>query len=168
MINLIITLLFIVSLLLGSVISNFLNTFAIKLISFFILFCLALTKIFEYSIKKLCSTLTDKEFKIFDFTFILKIVNDNTLADKDHSKILSPKEGIPLAIALSLDGICAALSIGMYSIDYYKITFFSFCITFIMFIAGNVLGKGFFAKRKMDLSWISVLILLCLAFSKLM
>lgn len=166
-INLVTTILFIISLIIGSITSSFLDINMINIISFLILFALGITKLFEFSFKKLFSKLSIKEFKIYDFKFILQVVSDSRLADSDQSKMLSSKEAISLAIALSLDGICAAFSIGMSYNNYLIISLLSFTITTLMFISGNVLGKGFFAKKNLNIGWLCGVLLIALAVSKI-
>ena len=41
------------------------------------------------------------EFRICEFRFFLNLYVDSTVADVDHSKVLSPKEAVSLAVALS-------------------------------------------------------------------
>lgn len=167
LINIIITLLFIISLFLGNVLSNVLNVNLIKIISFLILFCLGIFKLFEFSIKKYFGKIkSEKKFKLFNFNFILQVVNDNTLADVNSDLDLSLKESITLGIALSLDGIAAAISVGLFFSNYLFVLFVSFSITFIMFLIGNILGRKI-SMKEINLGWLSGLILIILAITKI-
>ncbi len=104
---------------------------------------------------------------MYNVKFILQVIKDNTLADADKSKVLSIKESISLGMALSLDGICAAVSFGLSFNNYIIVFIFSFSITFIMFILGNVIGKKINNGKELNLSWLSGVILLILAITKL-
>lgn len=142
------------------------NINVINIISFIILLCLGIYKIFEYSIKKYFKELKEKEFNLFNIKFILNVVTNNTLADIDNSKILSVKESISLGVALSLDGICAALTVGLTFNNYFLIFILSFSITFFMFLAGNIIGKKTSTKN-LNLNWLSGVILIILAITKI-
>ncbi len=166
-INSTVTISFIIALLLGSVVSSFLDQTLIRVISFFILFALSLIKFFEYTIKRYFSKINNKEFKMYDIKFILQVVQDNTLADTDKSKVLSVSESISLGLALSLDGMCAALSFGMEFNNYLLVFLFSFSITYIMLFLGNYIGKKIGEYKEFNLSWLSGVILFILAITKL-
>lgn len=167
-ISIIVTLLFIISLFIGNIIGSFLDINIIKYISFVILLFLGLYKLFEFTIKNFYIKLNDKEFKLFNIKFILNVISDSTLADIDKSKKLSIKESISLGVALSLDGICAALTVGMVFTNYVITILLSFCITLFMFLIGNIIGKKISYKKDINLSWLSGFILIILAITKLL
>lgn len=166
-INLVITITFILAMVIGEILSDFINPSYLNIISFFILFSLAILKFFEYSIKKYFCNIKNKSFKLYNMSFILSVVSDSTLADVDKSKELNCKEAISLGLALSLDGICAALSIGLLFNNYLLAFIYSFSITFLMFIIGNKLGNKISRKKDINLSWFSGLILLILSITKI-
>ncbi len=98
---------------------------------------------------------------------MLEVINNNTLADKDNSKNLSFKESICLGFVLSIDGITAAFSTGLMFNNYILVLFFSFFITLFMFLIGNILGKKIKSKGTSNFSWVSGIILLFLALTKI-
>lgn len=167
-INFINTTTFIFAMFIGQIIGDLINSNILKLISFLILFSLGLWKILEYSCKKYFTKNKNKTFKMFDIKFILQIANDSTIADKDKSKTLSSLEAISLGLALSLDGICAGLSVGLTYSNYISIFLCVFSITYTMFAIGNVIGNSLSQKRKINLSWLSGIILLILSFTKIL
>lgn len=166
-ITIIVTFLFIFSLFLGNSVGHFLDFYTIKIISFLILFCLSLSKFFEFSIKKYFSKLSSKNFKLFNFNFIVQVINNNTLADSDNSKTLSLKESISLGFVLSLDGMSAAFSTGLMFNNYFLVLISSFSITLFMFLLGNILGKKIKSNNNSNYSWISGIVLLILAITKI-
>lgn len=165
--NLIITILFVTSNFFGELISLYVEQSVLNIISFFILFVLSLCNFFKYSIKKYFLKLNNKKFTLYNINFIMQVAVDSTLADSDNSKILSLKEAISLGVALSLDGITVALSIGFFFNNYIILFLTSFVITISMFIIGNILGCKFSKKMDINLSWLSGIIFLILAITKI-
>ncbi len=167
--NIIISSSFFLSMILGQFITPLLDDLIIRLFSFIILFLIGIFKLLEYCIKKYFdSNNSTKEFSIFNFKFVLQVLNDSIVADKDNSKVLSCKETIPLGIALSLDGISVGISLGLSNSNFYSLGISSFLITILMFSLGNILGNKISSKRDINIGWICGTILLILAFSKLL
>ena len=97
------------SLLVGSFLQNYISLNIAKIISFIILFLLGIYRLFESILKSYINNnskeLSPFKFKLFDFNFVLQVYADEIKADFDKSKILTSKESIYLAIALSLDSL---------------------------------------------------------------
>ena len=96
-----------ISLFLGNFIKDFLPGNLPILLSFCILMIIGIYRLFEGLFKnyitkknKLNKPLT---FKIFDLNFVLQVYADETKADFDNSKVLTIKESLYLASALSFD-----------------------------------------------------------------
>jgi putative sporulation protein YtaF len=160
-----------VALILGNLLKSFIPKNLTVGICFAILFILGVGRLLEYSIKKWLSTKASGQhnisFKCWDIHFILDVYMDSTKADSDHSKSLSPKEAISLAIALSLDGIAAGFGAGLTDIQWLPIVLTSFLIGLGAILGGAVIGKKFTDNTEVDLAWLSGALLLVLAFLKL-
>ncbi len=141
----------------------------ISAISFLILIGLGLIKIFEYSIKNWIKKNNNpkKDFYFLNFHFLLQVITDSTEADADESKYLSLKEAYTLGFALSLDGFTAGIGAGLLSFDTGTVMLLSFVTGFLSMILGGFLGRKLAKKTKIDLSWISGVILVILAILKI-
>lgn len=155
----------------GSLISRFIPSVFTTSICFAMLLLLGMTKLFEGTLKALIgsngSLSRNYEFEVSDFRFFLNVCIDNTAADADHSLILSPKESFSLAIALSLDGLAAGFGTGLVAINLGQIIFFSLIINIIAILAGCFIGNKVAEKTDLNLSWLSGVTLMILAFLKL-
>jgi len=156
-INIICTLVLGVSLFLGSAIGSYIPPNLIKLFD-------STSKSF---IKKNNNINKEINFSMFNLSFILQIYVNPENADKDLSKSLSVKESVALALALSMDALAAGFGAGIADISY-SLVLFSFLVvnTSLMVIACNLGGKVS-EKINMDISWISGVLLIVLAFLKL-
>ena len=141
------------------------------IICFLLLLMIGLIKCFESFIKSWISTgqKNSKHFKLklFDINFVLIVYSDNIKADIDNSKILSPKEAVYLALALSLDGFVAGFGYGLTDINYLELIILSFVSNILAIMLGSVSGKYLRNCTDIDFSWLGGVILILLAFSKL-
>ena len=160
------------SLIIGSVLSDFINANITIAIGFVIMFLLGIIKLFDSSIKTLIRKNKNfkKEYKftLFSLNFILNVYADPEKADMDRSRLLSPVEAVSLAIALSLDGAIAGFGAGLLSGSIIQTVLFSFVIGACFIIAGYRLGNHISKKLSFDMSWISGILLILLAFLKLL
>ena len=92
---------------------------------------------------------------------------DETKADIDHSKELNAKEAVYLAVALSIDSLATGIAFGMAVQDPLDVLFISLLMGILIIVIGQWIGKRISKAVHMDLSWISGLILIILAFSRL-
>jgi len=154
------------------IIGQFLPQVLIEWLPFLILTGLGLSKIFEGTIKQIIKKHNginkDFEFSLFNLGFILQVYADNEIADSDHSKILSMKEAIPLAIALGLDGLSVGFSAGLTSINIYLLLAMSLTMEFICITVASKLGSTVAKKTTLDLSIFSGLILILIAISDIL
>ena len=138
---------------------------------FAMLLMLGLTKLFDSTLKALIgpkgSLTRNYEFKVSDFRFFLNVYIDNTAADVDHSLTLSPKESFSLALALSLDGLAAGFGAGLVAANFIQIIIFSLIINIIVILGGCFVGNKIAEKTELNLSWLSGVTLILLAFLKL-
>lgn len=165
------TLFLVISLALGTFIKSFLPNTIAPFICFTLLFILGIVRLFEGLIKNFLNqkalSPNHIELTIFDFKLILNVYADATRADIDHSKVLSTKEALYLGIALSLDSLAVGLSVSLAVINFYEIIIFSLVFNALALLLGCALGQRLAEKVETDLSWVSGMILILLAFLKL-
>lgn len=156
------------SLLIGGLLQNYISLNIAKIISFIILFCLGLYRLFEGMLKtyinKNYKNFSPLKFKLFDFQFVLQVYADETKADFDNSKTLSSREAMYLAFALSLDSLAVGFGSSLISINYMQVFIFSLFIGFMLILLGSYIGKKFIENLNLNLSWLSGLLLILLAF----
>ncbi|MCS4521910.1 manganese efflux pump [Clostridium botulinum] len=107
------------------------------------------------------------KIKFSDLSFIIDICIDETKADMDHSKILSPKEALYLSTALSLDSLAIGLGSSLGNVNYMQIVILSLISDFVFVYAGAFVGRKFVEKSKLNLSWLSGIILIFLAITRI-
>ena len=156
-----------IGLFLGAIINSFLSDGAAGWIAFIILFGLGISKIFDSTIKQIIRKYNgfekDFKFSLFNLSFIFKIYADPKEADVDQSKELTPKEAMPLAIAIGLDGLSVGIGIGIAMINPFLILGLSRISDTIAIILGAYLGNKLAQKTNWDLSWLSGIILILIA-----
>lgn len=155
----------------GTIVKKILPQNLTIIISFLILILLGFYYLFESIVKsylKKKSLLKEKvKLKLFNIWFIIDIYVDETKADLDKSKSLSSKEAIYLATALSLDSIAIGFGSGLGSINYLNIILLSLIFHMIALLGGLYIGEKFVSRSKVNLSWLTGVILIVLAFLKL-
>jgi len=160
-----------ISLFFGSVFRPFIDENIASTISFGILFILGVMKIFDSTIKALIRKYNrlEKEvkFSIFNMQFILNIYANPEKADIDKSRTVSPKEAMYLAIALALDSFAVGFGAGLTDANAVQIVGFSLVTDMIAIILGCYIGNKVAEKLSINLSWLSGVILIFLAFSNL-
>jgi putative sporulation protein YtaF len=98
---------------------------------------------------------------------VLTVYADNIKADSDNSKVLSSKEAIYLALALSLDGFAAGFGFGLTEFSYLQMILLSFVSNIIAVSLGYIFGELLTKVTDKDFSWLGGAILIILAFTKL-
>lgn len=170
-INVISTLLLTASLLAGIAAKQYIPEAITKWICFAILFCVGFSKLFDSSIKALikkkqffCKKIA---FSISGLYLVLNIYADPNNADIDKSHDISVKEAIALALALSIDGLGVGFGAALAQLNILLTILFSFVIGMIAVKIGSRLGNLIASKAEVNLSWISGLLMIILAFLKL-
>lgn len=143
-INIICSLVLVFSLLVGNIIRDIVPLWLTTWLSFTILFSIGLIK--------LISGITSK--------------NDYALINKKIMSI-SPMEATILAFALSLDGFAIGFGIALVNTNILTILITSLIIGFIAILLGCYLGNKIAKNLKSNLSWLSGLLLIGLAFLSL-
>ncbi|MDU3337870.1 sporulation membrane protein YtaF [Paraclostridium bifermentans] len=167
-INLVCSLFLGISLALGGFLKDFLSPNTASVLSFALLLSLGFFRLFESFFKtyvrKFSSTGAPLTFKVFDFKFVLEIYANETKADYDKSKTLTLKEAVYLAVALSLDSLAVGFGSSLVSINHLQVIILSFVIGTCCLFIGVHIGKKFIEKVDLNLSWLSGLMLIVLAF----
>jgi len=160
-----------ISLLLGTSLKPYLPSELLKIASFIILFILGIVKLLDNLIKSIINkhTIIDKQikFSVLNLNFILNIYADPKEADLDESKTLSPSEALSLAIALSLDSLAAGFGIAFGNINIFAIIICSLIFSMLSIKSGAFIGNKISDKVPFQLSWLSGILLIFLAFIRL-
>ena len=159
------------SFLLGSVIKNYIPQGITVIICFAILMILGIIKIFDSFTKAIIKrhkNLNKKiKFSFFNLRFILNLYAAPEEADVDLSKTLSNSEAVALAISLSLDGLAVGLGAAMCDVNGLAVFIFSLVTNAFFLMFGCFIGNKIAKKVSFNLSWLSGVILIALAVSKL-
>lgn len=130
-----------------------------QMIGFGFLFGLGLYTIFEKTIKRLLH-------RVFH-NFFIDLYVDEKLADLDHSKSISSSEACFLGFTISCDSLVTGFSM----VANHNLVPFVFLCNFVINILactiGHFLGKKISQSISIDLSLVSGILLILLAFSKL-
>lgn len=160
-----------ISLFFGGFIKEFLPNKLAVILSFFILFIIGIYRLFEgifkAFIQKKRSLDKPLTFKLFDMNFVLQVYADETIADYDKSKTLSPKEAFYLSIALSFDSLAVGFGSSLGEVSFIQTIILCFILGLICISIGHIIGNKIVKKINTNLSWISGIILVTLAILKL-
>lgn len=160
-----------ISLFLGSLIKDSLPGNLPITLSFSILMILGIYRLFESLFKGYIQKHITPEksfsFRLFDFNFILQVYADETKADFDQSKVLSIKESLYLAIALSFDSLAVGFGSSLVGGGYIQAVILCFLVGLCAVLMGSFIGKKLVEKTNINLSWISGVILMVLAITKI-
>lgn len=170
-INVICTFFIVVALLTGSIIKVYIPEWLIILLGFSILFILGIIKFLDSIVKSLIKKYNNynKElsFSFLNLKFIINLYANPTDADVDDSKSLSPKEAISLGVAVGLDGLGVGFAAALGSPNIVMVMIMSLIVGMIAIFAGGYFGNKIARTLKFNLSWLSGLLLIILAFTKL-
>ncbi len=160
------------SLLLGTFLKAYIPGELLTFVSFIILFVIGITKLIDNIIKMLINKHTSitREFKfsMFSLNFILNIYSNPQEADLDQSKSLSPKEALSLALALSLDSLAAGFGAALGNINVLAVIISSLILSVVSIKSGELIGKKISDKSPIQISWLGGVLLITLAFFRLM
>lgn len=127
-----------------------------KIISFLVLFLLSLYKFYDAA--------ASRRHRKSDFTTgsLSRKIN------RDDKAVLSGKEAALLAFALSVDNISAGLCTGTVSLPPAVIFIFTTLIHFLTLKLGLFAGQLLASKSSRSFAWLSALILMALAFVRIL
>lgn len=157
-------------LLFGSWFQGFLPSGLPSFLCCIILTGLGCIKLFDGALKSLirhCSANEKKvTFSLSRLTFLLTIYADPAAANGPDISILSPKEALSLGIALALDSAAAGFGAGMTSLRLPAALLLTLFFTGAALSGGSFLGRRLAGHCPFQLSWLSGLLLLLLAYLK--
>ncbi len=141
-------------------------------ICFLLLCTLGCIKMFESALKALIRRHNAFEkkirFSLLQLSFVLKVYANPEEADRDRSRTLFPGEAAYLALALSLDGLAVGFGAGIRESSPLMIILFSLLLSFLSVLLGARLGGGLAERKSLDLGWLGGILLIALAFLKLL
>lgn len=160
------------SLAIGSLLKDFIPGNTAVIFSFIILLGLGIYRLFECIFKGYILKRSNSEkpltFKLFDFKFVMEVYANETKADFDNSKVLTPKEAFYLSMALSLDSLAVGFGSSLISINILEVMIICLIAGIIAISLGVFIGRKFVEKVDFDLSWLSGVILIVLAFMRIL
>ena len=165
-ISLVCTSLLAVALCFGSILHTIIPPTITQWGCFLILLTMGFTRLCDSAIKSFIrrNNLLKMQFSLFHFNVLLTVYADVERADWDGSKSLSPKEACFLACALSLDGLAVGLGSGLTGSSVFLPIVLSLILTAVAVSAGSALGRRIVGRIPFDLSYLSAILLLLLAF----
>lgn len=170
-INIICTVVLFISMLLGKLFKFILPNNISNLLSFFILLSLGVYYIIQGTTKNISNSERNLnkiiEIKISSIRIVVDIAVDCTKADLNKSGDLDILESIYLGIALSIDALGIGIGSAMSSNNIIMTTIYFFILNIIMLYTGLIFGKKVVTKSDIELSWLSGIILIVLAITKL-
>ena len=99
---------------------------------------------------------------------IIKLLDRNiTKADMDFSKTISPIEAAFLASSLSLDGLAVGIGAALGNVNGLAVFLFSLITNTVSIMVGCFIGNKIAIKTQINLSWLSGIVLIIIAFLKL-
>lgn len=160
------------SLAIGSILKDFIPGNTAVIFSFIILLGLGVYRLFECIFKgyivKRSNSQKPLTFKLFDFKFVMEVYADETKADFDNSKILSSKEAFYLSLALSLDSLAVGFGSSLIAVNIMEVMIICLIAGIIAISFGVFIGRKFVEKVNFDLSWLSGVLLIILAFMRIL
>lgn len=159
-----------ISLYLAGLVQKFIPASLCMTLSVILLIFLGVVSLFQSTIKsylKKHKGQKNMRFSLFDISFVVEIMFDETKADADNSKVLSAKEALLLAVALSVDSLATGFSAGLAAPNFSGIVLLCLVIGFISVRIGCVIGKKISEKSNLNLSWTSGVVLILLALTKI-
>lgn len=162
----------ILSLLLGSGVGHAIPQRLTDLFCFLILFLIGFVKLFDGALKSLIRRfpLPEKrlKFSVSQLHFILTVYADPAAANEEDISVLSPSEAFFLGLSLSLDSAAAGFGAGMTAFSLPLTVFLSLSLNTASILLGSGLGKRLAGRSSLDLSWLCGLLIIALAFFKLL
>ena len=160
-----------ISFLAGNIIKNYIPDWVTVFICFNVLIILGIMKILDSFTKSFIrkhKNINKKiRFSFLNFKFILNLYADPEQADVDLSKVLSPAEAVALAASLSLDGLAVGFGAAMGNANGLAVFGTSLITDMLFLMLGCYIGNKIAKKMSFNLSWLSGVILILLAVSKL-
>lgn len=159
------------SLFLGTIISRVLSPNTTTIICFAILFIIGSLRLFEsllkIYLKKKCINSSKYTFNVFDVKFHIDMSVAEECLDNKKTRVVESKEALSIAIACSLDGMAIGFGAALVGVNYIQVIILSLILNALILVIGSFLGRKVNERVNLNLSWISGLLLVFLAFMKL-
>lgn len=156
------------SIFLSNILSSIIPIHLFNIFSFFLLIIIGSYNIFSYAIKKYLKNMQilNKNINEKKQNLLVDIFIDETKADINKSNDIDIKESFLIGILGSIDSLCAGLSFPYTNI--FIVFLLTFCICSFLILIGFKTGNIFSEASKINLSWLSGVLLIILAFTKIM
>ena len=142
-----------------------------KAVCFTSLFILGAIRLADSLIKNYinhhCEVRKDIHFSFSQLKFIISIYGNPTAADSDHSHTLSMRETVFLAFAMSIDSLVAGTFAAFLRLNILLTMLSVFLIGMCAMSVGQMFGRKVVSRLRWDLAWLSGVLFIILAFSKL-
>jgi len=159
-----------ISIMLSNLLVNVIPIHLFNMLSFLVLIIIGSYNIFSTAIKNYFKKMQilnkNISLKIEGYNLLIDVFLDETKADIDKSKDLDIKEALLIAGIGGLDSLCAGLSFPFTNVYVIFVATFLICIS--MVFLGFNLGAKLDFMTKNNLSWFSGVLLIILAFTKIM
>ena len=159
-----------IALVAGSVLDGLVPESMTRTVCFISLFLLGVVKLLDYTIKKYINRHVSLHkgitFSFSGLRIIVNIYGDPMAADWDNSKSLSWKETICLGLAMSIDSLVAGTMAAFVDLPALLTVGTCFVMGMALMYAGLYAGRRLIARDGLDLSWLSGLLFIFLAFSR--
>ena len=160
-----------IGLLIGTTLQNFIPFWVTAGLAFTILFVLGMSKLLDSITKSIIrkNNTINKEIRLslFNFKLMINLYANPEKADIDSSKTISPGEATAVAISLALDGLAVGIGASLAGVSGLAVFLFSFITDPFAIMLGCFVGATIARKAAFNLSWISGIVLITLAFSQL-
>lgn len=155
----------------GNILGKYIPTKITSIICFTVLFILGLEKLLDGVAKSLICKYNNINkqihFSMFHFKFILSLYADPEQADVDGSKTISSTEAVSLALAMSLDGLAVGFGAALGNVNGILVVLCSLIVGTFALMLGCRLGNNLAKKLPFNISWLSGVYLIVLAFLKI-
>ena len=125
------------------------------------IFCL-----FQQLIKRVLRKCRSRDFclKCSGINLVISLYLDETEADCDRSKSISPREALTLSAALSADSVLSGISAGLAKLLIVLLLACTFLSGAAFLFAGSLIGNRLAERSEINIGWLSGIILILLAF----
>lgn len=155
----------------ASLLGSFFPAGVLPFLSFSILFAIGSAKLFESLIRHLAKKhpglVGNRGCKIKQLHIIFTVYLSPEEANQADLQVLSAKEALLLSLALSLDSVLAGMAFTASGIPPLALLLSAILFHLLLFPAGYAFGRLLSHMLHIDLSWLSGLCLLLLAFRTL-
>lgn len=156
---------------LSEIVGSLLPPGVLPFLSFFMLAAIGIAKLLESLIRSIAkkhpSLMGNWGCQIKQINIIFTVYLSPEEANRKDLQVLSAKEALLLSLALSLDSVLVGMAFPAADIPRLALFFSAALFNLLLFVAGCLFGRLLFRMLRIDLSWLSGLCLLLLAFRAL-